>query len=140
MESKHSNGVSNGDMDNGNLDSIEAEKIAISVENESCFYCRKPATKVCKYCKIAYYCSDEHGKIHRPDDVCFPFKIDFLQHVGNFMVASRDIEPAGTFSITLIILYTGKKIRFKANRMIFSCTFRAYIIRQSGIGGTSYVE
>ena len=97
MEPEHSNGVSNGIMDNGHVKPIEDENNSISLENESCFYCRKPATKVCKYCKIAYYCSDEHGKIHRPDDVCFPFKIDFLPHVGNFMVASRDIEPAGTF-------------------------------------------
>ena len=105
MEPKHSNGVSNGSMDNENVKPIDGENNSISVENEICFYCRKPATKVCQYCKIAYYCSDEHGNIHRPDDVCFPFKIDFLPHVGNFMVASRDIEPAGTFPITLIILY-----------------------------------
>ena len=97
MESKHSNGVSNGDMNNGDLESIKAENNVLLVEKEICFYCRKPASKVCKCCKIAYYCSDEHGNIHRPDDVCFPFKIDYLPHVGNFMVASRDIEPAGTF-------------------------------------------
>ena len=95
MEPEHSKVVSNGNIENGNVKSIEDENNSISIENESCFYCRKPATKVCKYCKIAYYCSDEHGNIHRPDDVCFPFKIEYLPHVGNYMVASRDIEPAG---------------------------------------------
>ena len=102
-------------MDNENVKPIDAESNSISVENEICFYCRKPATKVCKYCKIAYYCSDEHGKIHRPDDVCFPFKIDFLPHVGNFMVASRDIEPAGTFFNNVdYIVSQSNLIRFKA--------------------------
>ena len=96
METEYSNGATNGTMENKNATTINDCENSISIDDEICFYCRKKATKVCQYCKTTFYCSDEHGKIHRPDDVCFPFKIEYLPHVGNYMVASRDIEPAGT--------------------------------------------
>ena len=69
----------------------------ILLEFEACFYCRQKATKSCSRCKICFYCCDEHEAIHRPDDVCFPFRIEYAPHVGNYMVASRDIEPAGIY-------------------------------------------
>jgi hypothetical protein len=67
-------------------------------ESKVCFYCRQKATKCCSRCKICFYCCDEHEAIHRPDDVCFPFRIEYAPHVGNYMVASRDIEPAGSYT------------------------------------------
>ena len=97
METEYSNGATNGVVENKNVINLDDYENSISVDDEICFYCRKKATKVCQYCKTTFYCSDEHGKIHRPDDVCFPFKIEYLPHVGNYMVASRDIEPAGTY-------------------------------------------
>ena len=103
MQSENSIGFENGGMEKedvalcGNKEDVTlCGETPISIENEICFYCRKKATMPCQYCKGIYFCSDEHGNIHRPDDVCFPFRIEYLPHVGNYMVASRDIEPAGT--------------------------------------------
>ena len=73
----------------------DTESILLEQDKKVCFYCRKEAIKCCPHCKISFYCCDEHGSIHRPDDVCFPFLVAHLPHVGNYMVASRDIEPAG---------------------------------------------
>ena len=58
--------------------------INVIPDKQGCFYCRQKATKYCSHCKISFYCDDEHGKIHRPDDVCFPFSIEYLPNVGNF--------------------------------------------------------
>ena len=104
MASEHPNGVENGDTEKEDV--TLCDENPISIENEICFYCRKKATKPCQYCKGTYFCSDEHGDIHRPDDVCFPVRIEYLPHVGNYMVASRDIEPAGT------VLLQKKYIRY----------------------------
>ena len=97
MDSSKSNGESNGNTNrsavgNGNVCDIEN---SIPEFNELCFFCRQKATQRCSHCNISYHCCDEHGLIHRPDDVCFPFCIEYLPEVGNYMVASRDIEPAG---------------------------------------------
>ena len=100
MNSSQSNGELNGNTNRsavgyGNVCDIEN---AIPEFDELCFFCRQKATQRCPHCKISYHCCDEHGLIHRPDDVCFPFCIEYLPEVGNYMVASRDIEPAGMYA------------------------------------------
>ena len=100
MDSSQSNGELNGNTNrstvgNGNVCDIQN---SIAEFDELCFFCRQKATQRCPHCKISYHCCDEHGLIHRPDDVCFPFCIEYLPEVGNYMVASRDIEPAGMYA------------------------------------------
>ena len=75
-------------------------------QGEMCFYCRQKAIKSCPYCKISSYCSDEHGIIHRPNDVCFPFRIEYSTNVGNYMIATRDIAPTGMSVVGFIIQST----------------------------------
>ena len=63
---------------------------------DQCFFCLEPAVEVCSHCNLAGICDTaDHKKIHKPDDVCFPFHVEKRPGVGNIMVASRDIQPAG---------------------------------------------
>ena len=41
------------------------------------------------------YCTEEHLKLHRPEKLCFPFKVERKDGVGRFLVATRDIQPMG---------------------------------------------
>jgi len=62
---------------------------------DQCFFCLEPAVEVCSHCNLAGICDiADHKKIHKPDDVCFPFHVEKRPGVGNIMVASRDIQPA----------------------------------------------
>jgi len=58
-----------------------------------CFICSKPATMVCEYCGLVAFCSEEHKKLHRPENFCFPFMVEQKEGVGRYVVAVRDIEP-----------------------------------------------
>ena len=88
------NCVINGASDRGEGSIGNADNAQLTQEQQ-CFYCRQKAIKSCSYCNISSYCSDEHGAIHRPNDVCFPFRIEYSTNVGNYMIATRDIAPAG---------------------------------------------
>ena len=35
----------------------------------------------------------------RPENLCFPFRVDFKEGVGRCMVATRDIQPLGLFGL-----------------------------------------
>ncbi|CAB4062227.1 unnamed protein product [Lepeophtheirus salmonis] len=65
-------------------------------EDQLCFLCGTPSKNKCSYCDLVYYCGDPHFKLHRPEELCFPFKISQRKNVGQVMVATRDIEPLGT--------------------------------------------
>ncbi|KAH0534345.1 SET domain-containing protein SmydA-8-like [Cotesia glomerata] len=62
--------------------------------NENCMVCGKPAEQKCSACKIAYYCSREHQKIHWKEHVkkCKLFRISEDDKVGRHYVATRKIE------------------------------------------------
>jgi hypothetical protein len=64
-------------------------------KSEKCFFCQSEAQNVCSYCKSVSYCTQEHWKIHRPETLCFPFKVKFAPHVGRFMIATRNIKASG---------------------------------------------
>ena len=108
MDSEKINDVRNGVMNGAPSNDIEvtAGRDSIVTEGELCFFCRQKATKSCPYCKISSYCSDEHGVVHRPNDVCFPYRVEYSPNVGNYMVATRDITPTGTDNLFLYeVLY-----------------------------------
>lgn len=65
------------------------------VAENVCFLCAEPATEKCPACDLAFFCSENHAKLHRPENLCFPFKIKYDPLVGRYMVATRDIEPLG---------------------------------------------
>ena len=66
---------------------------------ERCFFCLAPAVEICAQCGLVGFCGEpDHKKIHKPDDMCFPFHVESRLDIGNVMVASRDIQPAGTLT------------------------------------------
>jgi len=58
-----------------------------------CFLCSKPSQDECKYCNLVGFCSENHGILHRPESMCFPFVVETREGVGRVMVAARDVEP-----------------------------------------------
>ena len=60
-----------------------------------CFFCDKKSQKVCSFCQNVGYCSDKCWKIHRPETMCFPFKVGYAEHVGRYMIAARNIKASG---------------------------------------------
>ena len=58
-----------------------------------CFICAKPATETCDICNLVGFCSEDHKKLHRPENFCFPFMVEQKEGVGRYVVATRDIEP-----------------------------------------------
>ena len=58
-----------------------------------CFLCAKPSIETCDKCNLVGFCSEEHKKLHRPENFCFPFMVEQKEDVGRYVVAVRDIEP-----------------------------------------------
>lgn len=58
----------------------------------NCFLCDKEAAAQCPWCQSAYYCCDQHQKLHRPKTKCFPFKVAKLEGKGRGLVATRPIR------------------------------------------------
>ena len=58
-----------------------------------CFLCAKPSIETCDKCNLVGFCSEDHKKLHRPENFCFPFMVEQKEGVGRFVVAVRDIEP-----------------------------------------------
>ena len=50
---------------------------------------------------IRQYCTEEHLKLHRPEKLCFPFKVEQKDGVGRYLVATRDIQPMGEIDLML---------------------------------------
>jgi hypothetical protein len=71
------------------------EKLENEIKDSKCFFCCQSADKTCPHCKLVNYCCDQHLEIHRPENFCFPFRVEFQESVGRFVVASRDIKPTG---------------------------------------------
>ena len=95
MDLDSASSATNGSKLDGDESKPTSHPDSIRIDGEVCFYCRKKATKYCQFCKLSFHCSDEHGSTHRPDNVCFPIRIEHSPQVGNYVVASRDIESAG---------------------------------------------
>ena len=66
--------------------------------DDQCFFCQAQAKNVCSFCNCVKYCSKACWKIHRPETMCFPFKVKYVPHVGRYMVATRDIKASGMIS------------------------------------------
>jgi len=58
-----------------------------------CFLCSKPSSYVCEVCGLVEFCSKDHERVHRPENFCFPFKVELKPDIGRTLVATRDIEP-----------------------------------------------
>jgi hypothetical protein len=56
-----------------------------------CFLCAQPATSTCDVCRLVGFCGPAHGKLHRPEEFCFPFMVEQREGVGRLVVATRDI-------------------------------------------------
>ena len=60
--------------------------------SDQCYLCHCQTSDKCPQCGLPS-CST-HLKTHlTADNVCLPFVIQYKEGVGNFVVASRDIEP-----------------------------------------------
>ena len=35
------------------------------METKECFLCQNPCSSVCPHCRLVYYCSEDHFKLHR---------------------------------------------------------------------------
>ena len=35
------------------------------METKACFLCQIPCSSVCPHCRLVYYCSEDHFKLHR---------------------------------------------------------------------------
>ncbi len=46
-----------------------------------CFLCLEPSTASCSHC-AAEACCQDHLRIHRPEEYCFPFRIRFREEVS----------------------------------------------------------
>ena len=69
---------------------------ATRVDDRSCFLCsRTDCDSKCEHCGLVYFCGDDHKRLHRPEQLCFPFRIEVKEGVGRCMVATRDIQPLG---------------------------------------------
>ena len=71
------------------------------LKNPACFICLAPASNKCDLCPDeVYYCCQEHYKLHRSinngEKQCNPFVIKYVEGVGRYMVANRDINPGET--------------------------------------------
>ena len=71
--------------------------------NGKCCFCCQPSDQVCPHCGLVYFCCEDHLFIHRPEDFCFPFRVEANEAVGRFIVATRDIKPTGTRRVLTLI-------------------------------------
>ncbi len=111
--------------------STKAQKVKRPTEKEAqpedadslsrCFLCGEDAgCKICADCGSAAYCSEAHLKLHRPEQLCFPFRVDSREGVGRCLIATRDIQPMGKI--------IEERFRVK-NCIVLNCTYRINIIR-----------
>ena len=40
-------------------------KTECDMETKACFLCQIPCSNVCPHCRLVYYCSEDHFKLHR---------------------------------------------------------------------------
>ena len=59
----------------------------IEVQPE-CFYCLEPASHLCNWCRVVYYCGPSHYNIHRCHSKCWPFKVKGWIHIGKEFIFS----------------------------------------------------
>ena len=79
--------------------------------DNQCFFCQAQAKNVCSFCNCVKYCSKACWKIHRPETMCFPFKVKYVPHVGRYMVATRDIKASGMISYLISYFFIKEQIR-----------------------------
>ena len=60
--------------------------------------------------KTWQYCTEEHLKLHRPENLCFPFRVEQKEGVGRYLVATRDIQPMGERNYTGLKVLLGSKV------------------------------
>ena len=68
-----------------------AEREQHMASTGQCFFCSVETGLQCQ-CG-AWYCADQHLRVHRPGQYCLPFRVAFSDTVGRYLVASRDIKP-----------------------------------------------
>ena len=50
-----------------------------------CFLCAAPSTSTCKFCGLVGFCGEQHAKLHRPEEFCFPFMVEQREGVGRWV-------------------------------------------------------
>ena len=73
----------------------QAQKSGAPPGLDVCFLCGSGPATPCPDCGLVSTCGSLHRQLHRPEKLCFPFRIEFRPAVGRFMVATRDIQPLG---------------------------------------------
>ena len=63
-----------------------------------CFFCSEPAKNSCEFCHLCHFC-EKHETLHRINDCCQPFRVDFDQEKGRVLKATRDLRP---FDLVLV--------------------------------------
>lgn len=83
---------------------VESKKTKDMEKEMCCFYCQATSDlSVCPICNQVYYCCEDHGQIHWPgllinnlEVPCWPFKVEYKENSGHYLVATRDISPKET--------------------------------------------
>ena len=101
-----------------------------------CCFCCEPADKICPYCKLIYFCCDQHHSIHRPEDFCFPFRVETDAVVGRYVVATRDIKATGSLiklktlnCIKIARIFNSTLLNCKDYDNVFSITIKSFELR-----------
>ena len=87
-------------------------------DEDSCFLCLAPCTNRCSFCNLVNFCSDEHFRLHRQDDYCFPYKSGRLPEKGRVLFATRDIKP-----LELVLIDPGTVVgpNYKSRPVCLQC-------------------
>ena len=51
-----------------------------------CFLCAAPSTSTCEVCRLVGFCGEQHAKLHRPEEFCFPFMVEQREGVGRWVI------------------------------------------------------
>ncbi len=52
--------------------------------DKCCFLCRttEEPLQLCPHCGLVWFCGQEHLDAHRPEEICFPFRIKYTKEKG----------------------------------------------------------
>ena len=66
-----------------------------------CFLCAAPSTSTCEVCRLVGFCGEQHAKLHRPEEFCFPFMVEQREGVGRWVITG--VLESGVRSMRLLI-------------------------------------
>ena len=80
-------------------------KTECDMETKACFLCQIPCSSVCPHCRLVYYCSEDHFKLHRvtlnSDDQVIKLRI--INTVNNSLHIIKSHHPCISFVFQLQI-------------------------------------